>query len=140
MALALVLMLQAKSATIPCWTNVETRMAYSSSDQVRDLQQRVKNNSCAFVAMAWSTKAAPQQQSVLLWDPKEHLIFRIHVERGTARWEKWTGATKERILADDPADGLDQASYSDGTGRAGLSAAAVAFIKKHAPRRFDAGL
>ena len=79
-------------------------------------------------------------QSLLLWDAKQQHLFRVHLEKGLARWEKWTGATQKSILADDPSDGIDLASYSDGKGRAGVSAAAAAFVKKNAPGRFDAGL
>jgi hypothetical protein len=103
--LALFVAMQSRRAAPACWTNVETRVTYGSSDQLRDLQRRVKSTSCHFIALAWTTKAIPTEQSLLLWEAKQQLLFRIHVEKGHARWEKWTGATREGILADDPSDG-----------------------------------
>jgi hypothetical protein len=78
---------------------------------------------------------------MLLWDAKQQLVFRVHIEGGSdARWERWTGAARERVLADDSSDGFDLASYVEGLGRVGMSTNATAFVRKHASGRFDRAL
>jgi hypothetical protein len=127
-----------------CWVEVGLKADYGSSDQVRDLQRHTKNTSCDLFGLAWRIRPIPDRQSLLFWDAKQQVLFRVHIEGKEAstavRWEKWTGATKERILADDPSDGFDLASYLEGRGKAGMSPAATSFVRKRAPGRFDAAL
>jgi hypothetical protein len=127
-----------------CWVEVGFKAEYGSADQVRDLQRHTKNTSCDLFGLAWRIKPIPDRQSLLLWDAKQRVLFRVHIEgkaaSATVRWEKWTGATKEGILADDPSDGFDLASYLEGRGKVGMSSAATGFVRKHAPGRFDAAL
>lgn len=123
-----------------CWVEVGLKAEYGSGDQIRDLQRYIRSTSCDLFGMAWRIRPIPARQSLLLWDAKLQVLFRVHVEGMVAsavQWEKWTGATKERVLADDPADGFDLASYVDGRGKVGMSSEAATFVRKQAPKRFD---
>ena len=126
--------------TASCWTKVAARPDYTASDQVRDLQSRVKVSGCEVVGLAWATTAKPPQESVLLWESKPQTLWRLTMDRQGPRWEKWSGASKERILADNPGDGFTLGAFSQGKGRAATSTSAGGFVKQHAPGTFDAVL
>jgi hypothetical protein len=138
------LLAQIQTSKAVCWIEVGARAEYGSTDQVRDLQRHVKSSSCDLLGLAWRIKPIPERESLLLWDAKQQTLFRVHVDgRGASavvRWEKWTGAAKEKILADNPSDGFDLASYLEGRGKVGMSPAAISFVRKQAPGRFDAAL
>jgi hypothetical protein len=142
MLFALSLPIQSQDAKAVCWLEVGLRAEYGSADQVRDLQRYAKTSSCDVFGLAWRIQPIPERNSLLLWDVKHQVLFRVHVEgKGPAaavRWEKWTGAARERILADDPADGFDLASYLEGRGKVGVSSTATSFVRKQAPGKFDA--
>ena len=131
---------QTQAAPADCWTKVAARPEYTASDQVRDLQSRVKVGGCEVVGLAWTTTAKPPQESVLLWESKPQILWRLTMDRQGPRWEKWSGASKERILADSPADGFTLGAFSQGKGRAATSTSAGGFVKQHAPGTFDAVL
>jgi hypothetical protein len=123
-----------------CWTKIAARPEYSAADQVRDLQGRVKAGGCEVIGLAWETTAKPSQQSVLLWESKPQTLWRLTIDAGGPRWEKWSGATNAQILADSPADGFTLGAYTQGKGRAATTTSAGGFVKQHAPRTFDAVL
>jgi len=129
-------------AAVParCWSSVGPRPEYTSSDQVRDLQATIKAASCDVAGLAWSTKTASPQQHLILWDGTQETLWRVTVEKQAARWEKIAGASRQRLLADDPADGFTLGARSQGKGRATISPAAGGFVKQHAPGTFDAAL
>jgi len=122
-----------------CWASLGPRAEYAASDQLRDLQARLKSGGCDAIGAAWSTKA-PVQQNLILWDGKQETLWRVTVEKQAVRWEKWAGATRERVLADNPADGFTLGGRTSGTGRAAISPAAGGFVKQQAPGTFDAAL
>ena len=93
---------QTQAAPASCWTKIAPRAQYGASDQVRDLQNRVKAGGCEVIGLAWTTTAAPSQESVLLWEAKPQTLWRLTMDRQGPRWEKWGGASSERILADNP--------------------------------------
>jgi hypothetical protein len=134
------LLFQPRSTGAVCWVDVGAKAEYTSGDQVRELQRQAKSKSCDVLALAWRVKPIPARQSMLLWDAKQQSLYRVHVEGSASHWEKWSGATKDRILLDDPSDGFDLPSYSEGRGRVGLTSSAVAFVHKHAPKKFDPAL
>ena len=138
--LAVALIGQAHETAASCWTKVAARPEYTASDQVRDLQSRVKVSGCEVVGLAWTTTAKPPQESVLLWESKPQTLWRLTMDRQGPRWEKWSGASKARILADNPADGFTLGPLSQGKGRAATSTSAGGFVKQHAPGTFDAVL
>ena len=109
--LAVALIGQAHETAASCWTKVAARPEYTASDQVRDLQSRVKVSGCEVVGLAWTTTAKPPQESVLLWESKPQTLWRLTMDRQGPRWEKWSGASKERILADNPADGFTLGAF-----------------------------
>jgi len=114
---------------------------YGSFDQIRDLQQFARSNtSCAFFAITWRIRPLPNQRSLVIWDLNRQRLVRIHIDDGHARWERWTGATRRAVIADDPGDGYDYASYTNGSGPAGLSRAARTFVHSNARGVFDIGL
>jgi hypothetical protein len=127
------------AAPAACWSSLGDRPAYIPSDQVRDLQTRLKAGGCDVIGVAWSTKTPPQQ-SLILWDGKQEMLWRVTVEKQAVRWEKWAGASRQRMLADDPADGFTLGARSQGKGRATISPAAGGFVKQRAPGTFDAAL
>ncbi len=91
---------QTQAAPASCWTKIAPRAQYSASDQIRDLQIRVKAGGCEVIGLAWTTTAAPSQESLLLWEAKPQTLWRLTMDRQGPRWEKWGGASRERILAD----------------------------------------
>jgi hypothetical protein len=119
-----------------CWVDGGLKADFGSENQLRELQRYAKSGTCEVFAMTWRIKMLPQRQSLMLWDLKKQALYRIHVDAG-ARWERWSGATKAAILADDASDGLDLPSYSDGQGKTDASPEAAAFVKSHAPKKFD---
>lgn len=134
---AVALIGQAHDAPGSCWTKIAARPEYSAADQVRDLQSRLKTSGCDVVGLTWATTAKPPQESVLLWESKPQTLWRLTMDARGPRWEKWIGATKERILADNPADGFTLGAYTEGKGRAATSLPAGGFVKQHAPGTFD---
>ena len=138
-AVALVLQTHAAAAPAACWSSLGSRPAYSASDQVRDFQTRLKAGGCDVIGVAWST-TTPAQQGLILWEGKQEILWRVTVEKQTVRWEKWAGASRQRILADNPADGFTLGVRSQGRGRATITPAAGGFVKQHAPGTFDAAL
>jgi hypothetical protein len=138
--LAVALIGQAHDAPGNCWTTIPARSEYSAADQVRDLQSRLKTGACDAVGLTWATTAKPPQHSVLLWDSKADTLWRLTMDASGPRWEKWAGATRARILADNPADGFTLGAYTQGKGRAATSLPAGGFVKQHAPGTFDAVL
>ena len=131
---------QTQAAPGKCWTKVAPRAQYGASDQVRDLQNRVKAGGCEVIGLAWTTTAAASQESVLLLETKPQTLWRLTMDRQGPRWEKWGGASREGILADNAADGFTLGAYSQGKGRAATSTSAGGFVKQHAPGTFDAVL
>ena len=123
-----------------CWTTLEPRAEYAAAQQVRDLQARVKAGACDVIGTAWTSKATAAPHNLILWDGKQQTLWRVTVDRQAVRWEKWTGASRERILVDDPGDGFTLGAYSQGKGRATISPSAGGFVKQHAPARFDPAL
>jgi len=110
-------------------------------DQIRDLQQFARSNtSCEFFAITWRIRPLPNRKSLVIWDINAQRLVRIHIDNGQSRWERWTGVTRRAVIADDPGDGYDYASYTNGTGPAGLSHAARTFVLAHARATFDIGL
>jgi hypothetical protein len=143
--LAVALIAQSSVEPARCWTSVSGRPQYTAADQVRDLQSLVKAGGCDVVGLAWTSAApaapaAPAQHLVVLWDAKEQILWRLKMEGQSPRWEKWSGASKERILADNPADGFTLGTFSQGKGRAAMTTSAGGFVKQHAPGTFDAAL
>ena len=118
-----------------CWTKIAPRAQYSASDQVRDLQGRIKAGGCDVIGLAWATRAASAQESALLWEAKPQTLWRLKIDSQGPQWEKWGGASRERILADTPADGFTLGAYSQGKGRSATSTSAGGFVKQHAPGR-----
>ena len=110
---------QTAAAPASCWTKIAPRTQFGAPDQVRDLQTRVKAGGCEVIGLAWTTTAAPSQESVLLWEAKPQVLWRLTMDRQGPRWEKWAGASKERILADNAADGFTLGAYSQGKGSRG---------------------
>jgi hypothetical protein len=137
--LAVALIGQAHTAG-DCWTKIAPRPQYSASDQVRDLQGRIKSGGCDVIGLAWTTRGAPAQESALVWESKPQTLWRLKVDKQGPEWEKWSGATRERILADNPADGFTLGAYSQGKGRSAMTPSAGGFVKQHAPGTFDAAL
>jgi len=123
-----------------CWTKVAPRPQYSASDQVRDLQSRIKTAGCDVVGLAFTTTGATAQESALVWESKPQTLWLLRVDKQGPRWEKWSGATRERILADNPADGFTLGTHTQGKGRSAMSLPAGGFVKQHAPGTFDAAL
>lgn len=124
-----------------CWKDVGLKAEYGSADQLRDLQQFARSGrSCDFYAITWRIRPMPDRRSVLIWDLNRQQLVRIHIESHRPRWERWTGATRRAVLADDPGDGYDYASYTSGSGSAGVSSGARSFVRSGAGSRFDAGL
>jgi hypothetical protein len=119
---------------------VGTKEDYSSSDQLRDLQRRIKGGRCDVIALAWRLKFLPGRQSLLLWDANDEVLVRVHVEGSGARWEKWGVANKARILADDPSDGFNLSPYTEGRGPKFVSQGMAGFVRKHSGGTFDSGL
>jgi hypothetical protein len=138
--LAVALIGQGHVAPDSCWTKMAARAAYSASDQVRDLQSRLAAGACDVVGLTWATTGKPPQESVLLWESRLQTLWRLTMEARGPRWEKWSGASRARILADNPADGFTLGAYTQGQGRAATSLPAGAFVKQHAPGTFDAVL
>ena len=83
------------------------------------MQNRVKAGGCEVIGLAWTTTAAPSQESVLLWEAKPQTLWRLTMDRQGPRWEKWGGASRERILADNAADGFTLGAYESGQGTRG---------------------
>jgi hypothetical protein len=129
-----------QSHTDDCWTSIAPRPQYSASDQVRDLQGRIKTTRCDVVGLAWTTAGGTAQQLAIVWESKLQTLWRLTVDKQGPRWEKWSGATRERILADNPADGFTLGPYIQGKGRSAISLPAGGFVKQHAPGTFDAAL
>lgn len=137
--LAVALIGQSSANPGRCWTSLSSRPQYAAPDQVRDLQGRVKAGGCEVIGLAW-TSAAPVQHLLLLWDAKEQTLWRLKIEGQSSRWEKWSGASRERILADNAADGFTLGTSSQGKGRAAMTISAGRFVTQHAPGTFDAAL
>jgi hypothetical protein len=131
---------QTQAAPASCWTKIGPRAQYGASDQVRDLQNRVKGGGCEVIGLAWTTTAAPSQESVLLWEAKPQTLWRLTMDPQGPRWERWSGASRERILGDNPGDGFTLGAYNQGKGRAATSLSAGGFVKQHAAGTFDAVL
>jgi hypothetical protein len=129
---------QANAAPDACWTKLPSRPQFTAADQVRNLQAHIKSAACDVVGLAWTT--SPTQQGLLLWEAKPQTLWRVTMDGQAARWEKWAGASKARLLADNPADGFTLGASSQGKGRAATSTSAGGFVKQHAPGTFDAVL
>jgi hypothetical protein len=129
---------QAPPAPAACWTTLPSRPQFTAADQVRELQARIQATTCDVVGLSWT--ASPKEQGLLLWESKPQTLWRVTMVGQAARWEKWSGANKTRILADNPADGFSLGAATQGKGRAGISPSAGGFVKQHAPGTFDAAL
>jgi hypothetical protein len=129
---------QANAAPDACWTKLPSRPQFTAADQVRNLQAHIKSAACDVVGLAWTT--SPTQQGLLLWEAKPQTLWRLTMDGPAARWEKWAGASRARLLADNPADGFTLGVYTQGKGRAEISPSAGGFVKQHAPGTFDAAL
>ena len=116
------------------------KQMYGSYEQLQELQRLVESTGCPQLAITWRVQFLPNRRSLLLWDTERQTLVRIHVEGSTASWELWTGATKAAILADDPDDGFDYASYRDGRGKVPLSDAAKAFVREQDAKTFAPAL
>jgi hypothetical protein len=130
-----------------CWQNKGQRELYGSYEQVIDLQNSVKATKCALLALSWRIvmPGGGTRRSFLLWDSAAQTLARVHIESGGPQgrdvyWDKWTGATREQILADDPSDGFDLGRYSTGRGRVVLSSKQRAFVRRNAGNRFDVAM
>ena len=129
---------QTNAAPAACWTKLPSRPQFTAADQVRELQTHIKSAGCDVVGVAWTR--SPTQQGLLLWEAKPQTLWRVTMDGPAARWEKWTGASRTRLLADAPADGFTLGAYTQGKGRAEISPSAGGFVKQHAPGAFDAAL
>lgn len=129
---------QVTPAPAACWTKLSSRPQFTPADQVRELQSRIKTAGCDVVGVAWATSAT--QHGLLLWESKPQTLWRVTMDGQAARWEKWSGATRARILADTPADGFTLGASTQGKGRAEISPSAGGFVKQQAPGTFDAAL
>ena len=136
--IAVAMLGQTNAAPSECWIRLPSRPQFTAAEQVRALQSRITSSSCDVAGVTWA--AAPARHALLLWESTSQTLWRVTVDGATARWERWGGASKARILADDPADGFTLGAHTEGKGRAPMSPAAGGFVKQQAPGTFDEAL
>jgi hypothetical protein len=136
--IALALTGQANAVPPACWTRITSRPQFTAAQQVRELQGRIKSASCDVIGVTWTT--SPSEHGLLLWESKPQTLWRVTMAGQAARWERWSGASTARLLADEPADGFTLGANTQGKGRAAISPSAGGFVKQHAPGTFDAAL
>ena len=139
--LALALGVQAADPAALCWVDRGARADYGSGEQLAELQQAFRDGTtCQVWAVTWRVQSVPRRTSLLLWDAGREELIRIHLAGGQVEWERWTGATKDRILLDEPSNGIDLPGYVRGGGRVAVSPEARDLIQKGAKGRFDEAL
>jgi hypothetical protein len=138
------LLLNAQSPPPPaalCWIDRGNRPDYGTTEQLHELQQAFRDGtSCQVWGVTWRESSVPRRTSFLLWDGGREELLRVAVEDGVVYWERWRGATKDRILLEDPADGIDLPGYVRGSGPAVVSPEARDLIQQGAKGRFDSAI
>lgn len=120
--LSLVLGAQAPQMAGPCWIDRGSRSDDGTIEQVEELQQAFRDEmSCTVWGVTWRESAIPRASSFLLWDGGREELVRVRVEGGNVYWERWRNATRDRILLEDPSDGIDLPVYLRGSGAAAVS-------------------
>ena len=123
-----------------CWADVGVKDLYSSIQQIQDLQRVAKSGECEILAISWRVRLRPDRHSLMLWDSRQELVVRIHVEGSAITWESWRGVDRSHILTDDPSREFDYASHRDGEGQTPLSGNARSFIAENAGDAFAPAL
>jgi len=128
---------QDEPAAATCWQDEGPQAvgAFNSDAQLALLKSQAAS-SCAMFGATWRENFPYGERfGYLLWDPSEGVLWRLHTGLMPS-WERWSGATRAAIQADDASDGMDLPGYRDGAGEGNLSAAVNAFWREHAPDRF----
>lgn len=141
LALALTVLLQISSPAPVCWVDRGSRPDYGATAPFEELQQALHDGTpCKVWAVTWREPAVPRRASVLLWDGGREELVRLSVEGGTVFWERWRGATRDRLLLEDPADGVGLPGVLRGSGPAAVSPEARELIQQGAKGRFDSAI
>lgn len=130
-----------ESAEAKCLVDIgkKEQTAYGSDQQVSGLQNLIKSKStCDVMALRWKTQLPERvQQNILILDIKNKQLLRIklipELKDFSYRWEMWSGATRDQILADDPSDGFDLPGFvaSNPNQKPPLSPRIIDFLKKN---------
>jgi len=123
-----------------CWVDIGTKSLYGTYLQLEDLQRVAKAGECEIIITTWHVSMRPDRHSLMLWDSKNEVVARIHVEGSTASWEVWRGVDRSHILTDDPSREFDYAIHRTGEGKAPLSGDARELIRQNAGAKFAPAL